>query len=194
MLLTMNNISFKSSIKPVTRSEFYKITNTIGRKNFVDYPWTVKETIQARSAYTNNVFDCTVLGLTDGEKVTLLHLCPTKGENKDFNKIINFIEEKVDLKNSFLQALLLGSQEKSLSKSSATLYNKLLALITKYNIPTTQLACAKEYTDVAYQSNTDEWIVTSYKISRGVEDKNPPEEILRDVFKKVIISDTDEII
>ena len=73
----MNNLSFKSRIRPVSLEEFYPITNSIGRKGNVGYPWTLKESVLNDRAFTKGVIDCTVCGITDGDKVLMLHICPT---------------------------------------------------------------------------------------------------------------------
>ena len=68
------------------------VANKIGAKNYVDYPWTIKESVFSNNAYTKNIADCTVCGITDGLKVLLIHLCPTNKENFNFNKVIDLIK------------------------------------------------------------------------------------------------------
>ena len=85
--MIMNNISFKSTIKPITKEQFNKIVLNYGLKNSVDYPWTVKETIISKNAYTEGVYDCTVCGIKDGINIILMHICPTRKENYFFSKI-----------------------------------------------------------------------------------------------------------
>jgi len=189
-----NNISFKSLIRPVTTADFNKTITYIGKNRAVNSPWTVKETVKDSSAYTRHIFDCSVLGLTDGINVTMLHICPTKKENKDFRKIKDYLMQKVDLYNPNLQGFLFGSQKGEFSVLSDNLYNNLLNFIKKYNIPITEIAKAKEYTDVAYQSKTDEWLISSFSINEGLSKGKSSQEVLKDVFKKIEISELDEIV
>jgi hypothetical protein len=98
----MSNISFQSRIKPVSKSEFRQLTSAYGKKSFVDYPWTVKESVLGKQAFTKGVFDCTVCGITDGLKVLMLHICPTREENSNFSKIIDFIKKKIEHVSSTL--------------------------------------------------------------------------------------------
>ena len=190
----MDNISFKSGIRPVTTAHFNQVASTIGSKYAVNYPWTVKQTIKAPAAYTRYVFDCTVLGLTDGENVTMLHICPTKEENKDFQKIKDYLLQKIDLYNPNLQALLFGSQNDKILTLSANLYNNLCNFIKKYNIPLTEIAKAKEYADIAYQAKTDEWIISSHSINENISKGKSSEDALKETFQKISISELDEIV
>ena len=80
----MNDISFTSRIRHCTKNEFNMVANRIGVKNYVGYPWTIKESVCSDSAYTRSIADCIVCGITDGLKVLLIHLCPTNAENFDF--------------------------------------------------------------------------------------------------------------
>ena len=91
----MDNIAFKSTIKPVNVREFCTIANRIGEKGFVNYPWTINQSVIGKDAFTTGVIDCTVCGITDGEKVLLTHICPTVKGNMDFKKIENFIKSLI---------------------------------------------------------------------------------------------------
>ena len=93
----MNNISFQSRIKFVSPSKFNQAVTGLSKDCLVDYPWTAKESVLAKNAYTKNIFDCTVCGITDGLKVLLMHICPTRTENDNFFKIINFIKNKATI-------------------------------------------------------------------------------------------------
>ena len=55
----MNNISFKSRIRPVGNWEFQGLTSGFAKKQYVNYPWTVKESVLSEKAITKNVYDCT---------------------------------------------------------------------------------------------------------------------------------------
>ena len=107
----MNNISFQSKIRPVNREQFYKSIYSHPMNASVEYPWTVKETVYATKANTTGVLDCTVLGLTDGIKVFLMHICPTRKENYYFSKIADYIKEKIDLKKHRVYITILSSSK-----------------------------------------------------------------------------------
>ena len=83
----MDNITFTSRIRPVTRAEFSRVILSYGDKNFVGYPWTLKESVLSNKAYTKDIADCSVCGITDGLKVLLIHLCPTEKINFQFNTL-----------------------------------------------------------------------------------------------------------
>lgn len=73
----MEKVSFTSRIRMVPLNEFRSAVANLPRKNFVSEPWTIKESVLADKAYTSDILDCTVCGLTDGQKVLLMHICPT---------------------------------------------------------------------------------------------------------------------
>lgn len=190
----MDNISFTSLIRPVGKKEFSQLTSAIDRKNFVSYPWTVKESVKAAKAYTTGVCDCTVLGITDGKDVLMMHLCPTQSANKNTFELKRFIEQKMNIKNPDLQAILIGSKE---TKPSEQLYDTLKDIMINYKIPLSELKIISNgcQIDTAYSSQKDEWIVTCSKIDKflrsGIKDSF---EILKNTFKHVNISDCDEIV
>lgn len=189
----MDNISFTSLIRPVTGKEFSQITSAIARKNFAAYPWTAKESVKAEKAFTTRVCDCTLLGLTDGKDVLMMHLCPTQNANKNRFELKRFIAQKMDMKNPDLQTILIGSKENT---ESQNLYNTLQEILESYNIPFSELKISgKDYSiDTAYSSQKDEWIVTCRKIDKLLQSgvKNNL-EVLKNIFKKVNISACDEI-
>ena len=186
-----NNISFKSTFKPVTKSEFSKIALRIPKQFSVDYPWTIKKSVTAVEAITNNVYDCSVLGISDGENVFLMHICPTIKENSNFNKIKDFILKKINIHKPNLQAVLIGSQKSW--ENSKKLNDFLLDLTKKWNIPCSIFGTGKNPVNVAYSSKTDEWSMTSYYIEKSIleGDKNP-EKIFKTEFDDVKLSSFDE--
>ena len=48
----MNNISFQSRIKFVSPSKFNQAVTGLSKDYLVDYPWTAKESVLAKNAYT----------------------------------------------------------------------------------------------------------------------------------------------
>lgn len=189
----MKDVSFTSAIRPVTCNEFTKAVSSIARKNCVNYPWTINESVKAPQAYTKGVCDCSLLGITDGNDVLMMHLCPTNSNNKNYFQIKRFISSNVDLKNPNLQAILIGSKE---IKTSEDLYNKLAEFMQEWKIPFSQLKTSANgcKIDVAYSSPKDEWIVTCNKIDKLIRSGvNDSLKILKDVFKNVNISQADEV-
>lgn len=191
----MENISFKSRIRLVPPGEFQRAAASIGRKNFVDAPWTIKQSILANKAYTTDVLDCTVCGLTDGQKVLLNHICPTMLENRNFEKIANFIKEKIDLTNKDLQGFVLGSKPYlASSPDSPVLFDKFVKLLEKYNIPASTFKGGPFVNNVAYSSVKDEWLISNPFISESFKkEASSPAELFQKTFDNVAVSDADEI-
>lgn len=175
----MNNISFQSRIRACNMAEFQRVTSTFAR-NSVNYPWTAKESVIADKAYTKDVFDCTVCGITDGLNVLLMHICPTVKENLNFKKIEKFILDKIDPHNPDLQGFLLGSIL-TCGLCSGELFEKFEDFMNKYRIPFSKFQGSEGYSDVAYSSTTDEWLI---RCPNG----------LKDQFRKIEISDLDELV
>ena len=184
------NISFKSTFRPVNNLEYAKITARIDNKFFVDFPWTIKKSVKASKAKTSMVFDCSVLGINDGKEVLMLHLCPTVKENLDFNKIKNFILKKIKIDNPNLQAVLLGSQKNW--DESKRLNDFLFGLMNKWNIPCSIFNTSKNSFNVAYDSNVDEQYITSLDISKALDEGFDSEKIFKSEFDTVKLTSLDE--
>lgn len=191
----MNNISFKSRIRPVGHWQFQKLTSGFEAKHYVNYPWTVKESVLSEKAITKNVFDCTVCGITDGIKVLMLHICPTNKDNEDFSKIIKFIKDKIDLGNKNLQCFLLGSYANTPNNRSGKIYENFEKFLTELRIPYTKLKGSSTFCDVAYSSSMDEWLIKHEKMGSAdaIDECNTPLTFLRYHFDEVKISDLDEV-
>lgn len=189
-----NNISFTSLIKPVNTLNFMFRTDRIPLNNFVDYPWTCKESRKAQSAFTTSVLDCTMCGITDGKDVFMMHICPTKSANADFSKIKQFMEDKINLKNLNLRAVVIGGKYYPDDKVSLKLFDNFVSFLKKQNIPTSYLRGGDVYesVDIAYTSNSDEWIISSKYLDPFIG-KLKPQEVLSKIFSKIFISDCDEI-
>ena len=190
----MNNISFQSRIRPITKNEFGRITSGYGVKNFVDYPWTLKESVFSDKAYTRDIADCTVCGITDGLKVLLIHLSPENKLNFEFNKVISLIKEKFDLNNPDLQAILVGGKpECTHGPQSYKLFGLFENFLTDAKINFSKLKGGMGAKDIAYSSATDEWVIAG----DNMKPANPriytsPEDILKQNFAEVSISSEDQ--
>lgn len=189
----MDNITFTSAIRPIKSDKFRRIIDMISAENFVDYPWTCRESRKASEAYTVGILDCTMCGITDGKDVFMMHICPTTSENSDFLAIKKYITDRVDLNNKNLRALVLGAKENP-SKYSTKLFDKFVKLLTKYKIPTTSLRGGNIYetVDVAYKSANDEWLISSYYFDEFIK-KESPGTVLNKIFKTIKVADGDVI-
>ena len=186
----MFNLSFKSTIRPTSIQE-YNITTPKDKKYYVAHPWTVKETVFAEKAYTKNVLDCVVCGITDGAKVLLLHICPTHENNQDFSKIAKYIKEKIDLTNPDLQAILVGGQSpEKADKRSFVLWDNFTKLLNDFKIPFSELKGGRGEKHVSYSSLNDEWVIASDSYDNNAQSAN---ESLNKMFDKVVLSEEDEL-
>lgn len=191
----MNNISFGSRIRHCTKNEFNMVANKIGAKNYVDYPWTIKESVFSNNAYTKNIADCTVCGITDGLKVLLIHLCPTNKENFNFNKVIDLVKSKFDLTNPDLQALLIGGKpEWTHGAESYKLFNMFEKFLKDSKIAFSKLKGGLDTKDIAYLQEKDEWLITNDNVKRPqMGAYYPPEKTVKQAYEEVKIADCDEL-
>ncbi len=192
-----NKISFTSRIRLVPMNEFYNTAFKIGEKKFVKDPWTIKESVLADSAYTTDILDCTICGLTDGEKVLLTHICPTNPANDSFAKIEKFMLSKINVANKYLQGFLLGSKPNNINSPNSTkLFDKFVEFMKKYDIPFSQFKGGPFENHVAYSSRTDEWVISNCGITEGINRiyKQNPLPLFDKIFDEVKVSDLDEIV
>ncbi len=159
----MDNLSFKSSIKFVTPKTFAKRIEVLSSKANVCSPWTVNETVVGKNAYTEDVIDCVVLGLTNGKKVLMCHICPTKKQNEDFQTIETFINRKVDFKKDSWKGFLFGSKPYwfMMDERSEALFGKFFNFLQKKNVPFSFFKGGEDVHNVAYFAKTDEWLITN---------------------------------
>lgn len=192
----MDNVSFQSRIRPVGHWEFQKLTSGLDKSQFVNYPWTVNESVISNKACTKGVFDCTVCGITDGLKVLMLHICPTKKENENFGNIINFIKTHIDLKNSNLQGFLFGSRRNTSDNRSEKIFENFETFMKENSIPYSKIKGSSTFSDVAYSSETDEWLIqlekNGHSPTMGCFENNT--DYMRYNFDEVKICDLDEIV
>ena len=191
----MNNISFKSRIRPVGNWEFQGLTSGFSKSQYVNYPGTVKGSLFSEKTITKKVYDCTVCGITDGLKVLMLHICPTKKENENFGNIINFIKTHIDLKNSNLQGFLFGSRKNTPDNRSGKIFENFEKFMRENNIPYSKIKGSSTFSDVAYSSETDEWLIKHEKMgsAEAIADCKNPLNFFTNYFDEVKISDLDEV-
>ena len=159
----MDKISFQSRIRAISLPQYQDYVQKVGFQNRVSFPWTIKESVLERGAYTTGVLDCSALGVTDGQKVLLMHLCPTMFVNHDLTRITKYIEKNLaGMNNGELQGFLLGSNKTGVD-FSGTLFDHLLAFMKNRNISTSYFKGTKCDTHVAYSSVDDEWVISNVK-------------------------------
>lgn len=196
--INSHNPHFKSTIKLLNPKNYKYAVAKIDKKQFVASPWTINESVFGRNANTGCVLDCTVCGLTDGQNVLMLHICPTKKENEDFTKIINFIKSKIDLKNKKLQGFLLGSKPKIFYDDirSSELFENFKNFMKENKIPFSYFQGGNHVNphDVAYCSGTDEWLISNDFIEDISKQTTPTKFIQQTkMFDKFEISALDEL-
>ncbi len=190
------NISFQSRIRLVPESTFKKSIKNYC--NNVVYPWTVKQTVYAPNAFTEGVYDCTALGINDGEKVMFMHFCPNSPQNFNWAKIEQYIFKNVftKLNTENLQALILGSKRDNISSPRSTgLFDFLEGVLNKLSIPYSKFKGGDFENHLSYDSVKDEWLIGN-KILDIVSDTKvfgSVENAVKRIFNDVKIADVDEL-
>ncbi len=183
-----SKISFTSAIRPMSVSRFLKETGDIPLSNRIYSPWTAKQIIKKNAALTENIYDCSAGGITNGKEVVMFHICTGK-ENRRFKTIENIILEKIkSFKNP--QGFLLGSA--SCFEESSKLFKKFQNFMEKNKIPYSMFKGNKTYTHIAYDGAKDEWLIANPILSKnGLQ---PTETLLKQSFEDINICSKDFII
>lgn len=193
----MDNISFQSQIRLVKRADFRNMV----RQKFVsvDYPWTIKETAYSKKVRTDGVFDCTAMGVTDGDNVLLFHICPNISANKNSKKLETQIVEKILtlLNPDCLQGVIIGSKQYNInSPRSSELFNMMEKLLKKLNVQYSKFKGGDFENDIAYNAEKNEWIIGSSlfdNLSSYITLFNKPESAAKKIFNEVKISKEDNL-
>ena len=160
---TKNNLQFKSKIRPINYLKYREIIDKMGKNVEVKPPWTLAESIKNKNAFSTNIIDCTVCGLTNGQDVLMLHICPTVEKHKNFSKIKDFILKNFDVTSYDTRGFLVGSQKNNMySQFSDTLFQNFVNFMEKFEIPFSQFRGTKKVpVHVAYSSTRDEWLLSN---------------------------------
>ncbi len=186
----MENISFTSRLKPITLSEFRHTISSIGSQNSVDFPWSINQTRKGKDVYTTNVIDCSSCLITNGQEAVLMHLTPDTEQNHAFSLVLAKLRNLLDLKDSNLQAVLLGSKN---HKKSLDIYNKFKELLKQLNIPFSEFKNGKTPTSIAYKTSSDEVYITNNTIDKLLKKNMKASDTLNASFENLTISSCDEI-
>ena len=190
------SISFQSKIKLVRNNDFEQATRKIDKSYFIDYPWGLKNSVIGKEAYTTDVFDCTVCGIKDGQKVLMLHISPYSNDGQDFSKIENFITQHIDLKKPNISGFLIGSKMGfDVFERSEKLFDKFKNFMITNKIPYSELRGGIGGKNVGYNINNDELFIGTDLFERDMVDTNstPIEVFARQAFQEVKLSDEDKL-
>jgi len=191
----MDNVSFQSRIRITDINSFNKEIR-YGKENFVKYPWTKKESVLADKAATTDVYDCTTAGFTDGLRVLLMHICPTKEENLQLESIQKYIKNKLDLTNPELQGFVLGSKNNNIkSPNSPKIFDFFVNFMKENNIQYSEFRGGDFTNNVAYSSLKDEWVIGS-DLLNNIDGKTlfkTPKKAAEKIFEQVNIAKCDEL-
>ena len=187
--------SFKSTVRLVEPKAFITSINRIFPYEVV-YPWTVKESKLCKAAYTRGVFDCTTVGVTNGQELLLMHICPTEPQNFDFNKIRDYLLKKIDLiRNHCTQGFLLGGKSNNkISNRSFEFFDNFEHIFKQECIPTTKFKGGNYWNDVAYFTEKDTWLIGNERAS-GLQRVFPdnPLSAAKNIFDEVKLCEFDEL-
>lgn len=192
----MTNVTFQSKIRLVKNSNFNNATKNINKKYFIDYPWGLKNSVIGKQAYTTNVFDCTVCGIKDKEKILMLHISPDSNDGYDFPKIEKFITQNINLKTPNLSAFLIGSKMGfDVFERSEKLFDNFRDFMKKNKIQFSELRGGVGGKDIAFDVNKDELLIGTPLIEKENIKTNQVDiiDFARHAFEEIKISDKDEI-
>ena len=105
-----------------------------------------------------------------------------------------YIKSNFNLKNPDLQAFLLGSKPNMFDKRSEQIFDNFETFFEENRIPYSKLKGGPHINDVAYSSETDEWIIGHDMAGNESIKKNlkSPREFFKKFFSEVHISQLDD--
>lgn len=186
----MSDVTFTSKIIPTTSKDYYKVVEKIDHANAINYPWKIKDSKLAQQTFTNKICDCSACIIKDNNQGLLMHLCPSWEENHSYSALLDFVKNKIDLKNKNLTAVLIGSKN---TKKSLDTYEMLKRFLTNFKIPFSELKNGKKPTNIAYRGDLDEIYITNLQIDKVLSKGETPQNALEKGFEKINISEFDNI-
>ena len=186
----MSEISFTSSIRGVSSTEFNKLISKCGKQNFVDFPWTIEDTKIAPDVFTKNIADCSACVISNGQNAVMMHLSPENSNNHAFSIVLQKLRNLIDLKDPNLQAILIGSKN---TKKSQDIYTKFKELFEQLNIPYSTLKNSNKPANIAYSSTSDELLVSNIEIDKKLKKGYTPKDALLSSFENINIANCDTL-
>lgn len=98
------------NIRIVNQKAFSQEMMKIKKFQFVDYPWTYRETIKDSKCATEPIRGCTAAGILLNKEVVATHIDPFDRDNQDFGVIANSITNIIG-KDIPLGGFVIGSQK-----------------------------------------------------------------------------------
>ncbi len=120
-------------LKPISIAEYLDTKKTLGRKNYVDEPWTLKQSITEDTIATDCIRECTVVGIKGKNGVTINHLNPNNPENYDLKPVADALAKQIQAQGKDAKAFMLGSVE--IDTKSNYQFWKLYEILEKMGIP-----------------------------------------------------------
>lgn len=201
MLCVNNNNNYQPNFKStwyiVDRKVFNILVNKISH-NEVLYPWTLKEGKIAKDVFTRDVFDCGVIGVTNGLNASMDHICPTEPKNLEFTKIKDSILEKIDLlRNEYLQGFVLGGKSNvAITKSPRSMeyVNGYCDIFRQADVPFSKFLAGDYWNDIAYFTEKDAFFIGNERADslRKIFPDNPL-AAAKEIFDEVELCVQDEI-
>lgn len=98
-------------IRPISIAEYLDIKHKMGRKHFVDEPWTPKESITSKYGVTDSVQECTLVGIVGEKGISLNHFNPNNAANQKTDILENTLTKQLVQQGKNAKAILIGSCE-----------------------------------------------------------------------------------
>ncbi len=193
-----SKISFTSRIIFTPCEEHIRIIKKMGRHLETGYPCTLKKSLLAKEAYTEQVRTCSAGGFVINQngqrKVLMFHLDPNDIENLNLEQLQRELIQKIG-DNKIERALLIGSKDIKTSKgyeNSPLFFKFLERFIQKLNIPYSKLQGLSEldYANLSYDGNSDVWRVSTKFTSYLREDVF--QQKTKKAFEQVLIDKGDK--
>ena len=101
----INGIKFR----PVSIAEYLDIKRNMGRKHFVDEPWTVDQSITVPYGATDSVQECTAIGILGKKGISIDHINPNHPANYRPGAIGNMLKKQLTEQGKNAKAFIIGS-------------------------------------------------------------------------------------
>lgn len=192
-----NQINFTSTIKWTNGYGFKKELEKLSSKLLVNEPFTRKEIVRAKEAYSKDARICTAGGIVVKNKkgeheIVMFHLDPEDIKNLNIKRIIRTISKKIG-KDKPVNAFLFGG--KMMNAFSVKLFDGLESFIQKLGIPCTEFKGTpldKSGFDLAFNGAENELTVRLTTVN--FLDYDFFQKRLVPKVEKIVISPTDNVV